>query len=120
MSPQGSRVPPRHLRHDSLALLCPLQTEDRLWEVQRLLDCPDPVMIGRWQSLRRVAHRNPTNRHSGIRWYDRLQVNDAVDPHLRSGTDAGSVEDGGPGGEERVVLDSAPGEVRAWSDEDVI
>jgi hypothetical protein len=68
----------------------PVKAIDPLREVQRFLNLPDLIVPVGWQDARRVAHRDPSDRHRGARLEACAQVDGGVHSHFAAASEHGA------------------------------
>src|SRR6266436_7912898 len=107
VSAEGAGVAAGQLGHDGLALRSALQAEDGAGEVERLLHCPDVLVLVWWKNLRGIAYGDPTDGHRGSRRHGRIHMHDAVDPHFGAGAETRPVEDARACGDEDGIFHGA-------------
>jgi hypothetical protein len=70
-------------------------------------------MLARRDDPHRVSHGNPPDRDRRSWWQDRVDLHDAVDPHLLGRPDCASWEKGDAGGHQAAVGDPRAVDMRA-------
>ena len=73
------------------------------------------MIVGR-QDFSRITDGNPPDRHRGIGWNLRLQMNNRIDPNLGLLTDMGTGKHRASSSEEHLVLNGTAGQVGVRTD----
>src|SRR5262245_41958404 len=100
--------------------LVALDAIDGEWEVERLLDMPDALMLARRQHLGWISHRDPADRYNFSCGEMGLEVHHSVDAHLAGPAEARCVKHGSASGNEDLILKSASDNMRVRADEAVV
>src|SRR5215211_5783731 len=114
------REPRRLALHPLAWLRRAWQAVDRSGEVEALLDRPDVVVAVRWQDRRGIADGDPADGDEPVVGERRVDVDDAVDAHLRPGADARAREQRDAGRQEGARADGGTVHVRVRTDQDVV
>src|SRR5260370_16213694 len=77
-------------------------------EVERLLNRPDLLMLIWRVDPRRVTHSDPANRYPRAGRQDRVDLNDAADPHFGACSHHAAGEEGSARGPEAPVSHAHP------------
>ena len=93
---------------------------DRPREIEGFLDRPDVLVLGRRKDLRRITHGNPADRDRRTRRQDRIDLHDAMYPHLAARPRDASREQGSTSSQETTVAHPGAIDVSMRPDQDII
>lgn len=114
---EGGSAFARNFRHVITALRSSRDSVDKIRKIQRLLDCPDRVVLTGREELSRIADSDPADGKGGMGSNTGTDVDDSVDLDLRSDREVSAVQNGGSCGHKHGLFQGAANKVAIRSDQ---